>query len=328
MSNYAILKNHFNNNNIYDCHLYGIPQNLYIWFNTISELMDNPKFDDLAVLYIESVKKTRYSNELNFKYPKNLKMLTLHYNSQNQIKYPDPPDSVEYLAFLNCSYGLPKLPKNLKELSCKNCNIDCLPQLPENLVNLHCSSNNLTELPELPKTMKRLCVAHNKLKQLPKLPNGIECVECSYNQLTKLPEIPNTIMVIYCVKNRITELPFSLLKCTLNVNYYDNDNPKIVAEGKERNDKYEFFIFHDNPVQYYIWKHYDGPRKQRGIKRHSKTDRLNWYFDRLKAIKKIESEYIKRRYEPKYGFCKYMQLKELEELYEKKENPKEIEVEL
>lgn len=328
MSIHAVLKNDFDEGYIFNCALYGIHLNVYLWFNTVSELMEHSKFDDFAVLHIENTKETGYSNELSFKYPKNLKMLSLHYDNRERINYPDPPDSVRYLRLHHNSYGIPKLPSNLKELSCVKCDLNFLPTLPEKLEKLYCTENNLTELPKLPKTLKVLCVARNKLKQLPELPNGIECIECSNNQLTKLPEIPNSIMAFYCGNNKIIELPFSLLECTLNVNYFDNDNPKIVEEGKERNDKYEYFIFQENPVQYYIWKHYDGPRKQKGIKKCGKTNRLNWYFKRLKAIKKIESEYIKRRYEPRYGFCKYMQLKGLEELYKEKENIKGIEVEL
>ena len=104
----------------------------------------------------------------------------------------------------------------------------------------------------------------------------------------------------------------------MNVNYHDIDSPND-TKYTARNDKYEYFIFHNNPVQTFIWKNYDEKKKRKDIikgKKMSITNRITWYFERLRAVKKIETEYFKRRYDPKYGFCKYMVLKNMDEIYE------------
>lgn len=305
----------FNDNHIFQCEVYGINMNKIISFNTISELMQYPYFDDIGYLNLFACKFSEYDKNINFKYPKKLKILKYYYDEYNDINYPIPPDSLIHLHITG--YGLPKLPEKLKVLMCNRCNIREIPYLPENLEELSCNLNKLNKIPPLPKTMKILACNNCTLTELPELPKSMLALECSNNKLKKLPEIPSTMISIYCDNNKIEKLPLSLEKCTMNVNYYDIDSPGVAKY--RRNDKYEYFIFHNNPVKNFIWNNYNEKKKRKDIikgKKMSITNRITWYFERLRAVKKIETEYLKRRYDPKYGFCKYMVLKIMDEIYE------------
>ncbi len=304
--------------NVSNCTPYGFNMHNLITYETISQLIDDPKFNEIGFMDISS------GIEYNINYPKNLIILSMSYDIENDTNYSNIPDTV--LRLRVHGNGLPKLPNNLEVLKCDECKLTDLPSLTNTLRELYCSKNNIEYLPHLPRTLEVLCCNKNGLKELPELPNGITLIECQYNRLNKLPEIPNSLMAFYCAYNKITKLPFSLEKCIMDVPYYE-DLDIHIQEAKKRNDKYEYFIFHDNPVYHFIWKTYNGKEKGiDGIKKMGDTNRINWYFKRLRAIQKIEFEYNKRRFNPKYGFCKYMEIKKFEELCEVNEITIEVEL--
>ena len=67
---------------------------------------------------------------------------------------------------------------------------------------------SLTELPKLPDDLKVLSCFGNRLTQLPKLPNGLQKLMCTCNQIKRLPKLPDGLQILYCYNNKIKRLSF------------------------------------------------------------------------------------------------------------------------
>jgi Leucine-rich repeat (LRR) protein len=147
----------------------------------------------------------------------------------------------DMVALINCSYNdiveLPKLPINIQELYCYNCNLILLSKLPKSLKILDCRYNQLTSLPELPNSLQILYCDNNKLISLPKLPKSLEFLKCETNQLSELPELPIKLQKLYCYNNKI--------KWILNI-------PKLMSILQYDYDKFIKNIKYKNKYLYKI----------------------------------------------------------------------------
>jgi Leucine-rich repeat (LRR) protein len=311
-------RHEYSNENVFQGEVYGIHVNKIKHFYTIDGLMKDKNFDNISYLSLNSVENTRYHPGLDFKYPKKLEILHFIYDDADDVNYPEVPEHVTILMVIG--RGLPKLPRQLKELHCRGCRINELPELPESLEELRCSNNPISTLPILPNTLKILSCNRCELSELPELHEGLLVIECMYNKITKLPELPTTLMNLSCNSNNIIELPFSLKNCDMSVKY-DTSEFLMMQSRSDNRDKYEYFIFSGNPIHKYINNNYcekkNGVLKKVTKARQSK--KIGWYFKKLKAVQTIENEYIKRRYDPQYGFCKYMVIKGITDLFTERE---------
>jgi len=319
----CLYEHDFSEDNLVQCEIYGVNMSKFSKYTSIWKLMEHPQYNDIGYLALNSCKLTNYHSNLEFKYPKKLKILIINYYN-DEVNYPDPPDSViQMKVFGN---GLPKLPKNLKLLDFQHTDVTEIKQLPNTLEELYCSKCKIRFLPSLPKTLKVLSCSGCELEELPELPYGIEYINCSHNKLKYLPELPQSVKTLHCNNNQITKLPFSLEKCVMDVSYFE-DHKFYIEYAKKHCDQYEYFIFQDNPIRTFIWKNYNGTKPEKnGIttKKTHITNRIKWYFNRLRAVQKIEYEYYKRRYDPKCKFCEYMEIKNLKRLYD--EHDMEVEL--
>ena len=134
------------------------------------------------------------------------------------------------LRFLSCSNGswtnlllsLPELPPNLTYLNCSGNKLTTLPNLPVNLEYLNCGLNQLKSLPSLPKNLIILdCSGNDSISTLPTLPNNLKILNCSINSIIELPSLPDSLRFLNCRENKLKNLPnlptnLTLLDCGEN----------------------------------------------------------------------------------------------------------------
>ena len=118
-------------------------------------------------------------------------------------------EGLENLVFENCNFThLPKLPKSLKALWCRDCNdlisINDFPSNVRSICLLKCS--NLKEIPKLPQRLLRLnlkdCIS------LEKLPDSIGLVESlDITNCAKISSLPDLKKLVYFCCTGCTGLP-------------------------------------------------------------------------------------------------------------------------
>jgi len=84
-------------------------------------------------------------------------------------------------------------------------NLRTLPRLPINVKRLSCAFNKLTHLPNLPESLEELVCFDNRLRSLPKLPNTLTTLICFSNNLTILPKLPESLQVLLLFDNPLPE---------------------------------------------------------------------------------------------------------------------------
>jgi Leucine-rich repeat (LRR) protein len=101
------------------------------------------------------------------------------------------------------------LPKNLKELSLFNNQIEKIPEkeLPEFLEILNLSRNKIKVLENIPNSIRELDVSHNLIK-ICVIKENINLIELSIesNLLDNFPDLPNSIKKIDISQNLLTEI--------------------------------------------------------------------------------------------------------------------------
>lgn len=136
------------------------------------------------------------------------------------------------------------LPKNIKELSLFNNQIENIPnnELPKSLEILNLSRNKIRVLENIPKNIKgldishnlikkciikeninlmELCIEHNLLETFPELPDSIIKLDISQNLLTEIKDIQDSIEDIDFSSNNITGA-IGLPKNLKRLNGYNN----------------------------------------------------------------------------------------------------------
>ena len=78
--------------------------------------------------------------------------------------------------------------------------------LNDKTISFSANMQNLTELPELPKNIKELWCRNNSLIVLPALPNKLSFLDCTINKLVELPELPKLKGGLFCSDNNIKYL--------------------------------------------------------------------------------------------------------------------------
>jgi Leucine-rich repeat (LRR) protein len=142
------------------------------------------------------------------------------------------------------------LPKNLKEISLFNNQIEKIPEneLPNGLEILNLSRNKIRVLENIPKSVKELDVSHNLIKIcvikeninlfelsiesnllniFPDLPNSVKKIDISQNLLTEIKDIVDSIEELdFSVNNitQVTKLPENLKR----LNGYNNKIKLII----------------------------------------------------------------------------------------------------
>lgn len=133
---------------------------------------------------------------------------------------------------------LPKLPKNIVEISCRNnliediseiCNYQKLKRLDisynvleyisahDTLEILVCSYNKIRFVPSFDKLKKLIC-NDNQINKIEPLLN-IEILDCHNNQLTKIGDFPK-LKELYCENNKITTI--DKIDCIEIIECYNN----------------------------------------------------------------------------------------------------------
>jgi len=230
-------------------------------------------YEDIIKLYCNNNQIT--SLQLNMM----INLEELFCGSNNKITNLDNlPHNLEYL---HCSdnkiTSLDNLPPNLKELNCSNNQINSLDNLPHNLKVLHCSYNQITNLDNLPLNLKRLYCSYNQITNLDNLPPNLIYLSCSDNQITSLDNLPHNLEYIYCNNNQITSL--------------DNIPTNLI-----------YINCYNNPIHHLIKTYFDDDFKKYSIWR--KKCLKNFIF-------KIEDWFLECKYNPKYKYCKLIQIKGL-----------------
>jgi len=176
-------------------------------------------------------------------------------------------NDVEYINWSqNQLTVLPELPSGLKYLNCTGNQLTVLPELPPGLKTLNCSQNQLTILLVLPKSLEILGCSNNNLTVLPELPESLTGLYCTGNKLTSLPELPNSLKTLECSYNSITRIP--VLPDMLSYIWYTN-----------------------NPIYIYIKKYCNGD-----IDLYHKINKI--------FANKIDTWFLKCKYNPEYKYCR------------------------
>jgi len=155
-------------------------------------------------------------------------------------------------------------------IDCRYRQLKYLPdKLPDSLKNLLCCANDLTILPPLPQTLKSLWCSHNKITKLPSLPENLEYLYIPNNMLEILPSCPKSLKYIFISNNNLIELPFIGRRC--HMEYEENPIANFVNK-----------FFKRDMDEYYEWKN---------------------KFEK-KFVKKIETWFLKCKYNPEYLYCR------------------------
>lgn len=96
---------------------------------------------------------------------------------------------------------------DIVEINFMSNNLTELPRLPKNLKILSCLRNKLSSLPKLPDTLIELDISFNEFKTLNNIPPNLVMLSCSDNQLEFIGKLPNTMKQLFCYNNKLRALP-------------------------------------------------------------------------------------------------------------------------
>ena len=200
----------------------------------INHLIINNKYKRLNLYHIQCEKLT-YKNQhvyiddsfgdesiSNHILPKNLKILDCSYN--RFLKLPN------------------RLPNELKELYCNDCNIINLPELPNKLITLECSYNSISKLPKLPDSLQELLCNHNKLIEFPNIPKSLSVLHISDNKIDGINDyiFDSNIKILNLSNNNIDSIIGVPNKCK----YLYCENLPLIKYGLIPNDVKVFHSIH------------------------------------------------------------------------------------
>ena len=122
------------------------------------------------------------------------------------------------------------LPKNLKELSLFNNQIEKIPEneLPETLEILNLSRNKIKVLENIPKSVKELDVANNLIKICNiKFNFNLKELSIESNLMEIFPDLPESLIKLDISQNLLTEIPESIIDSIEDMDFSLNNISQV-----------------------------------------------------------------------------------------------------